>query len=44
MAEEHATAAQYAFHVKSYNGFLAFAKYGTVTVAVILILMAIFLL
>jgi hypothetical protein len=44
MAEEHATGAEYAFHVQTYSGFLAFAKYGTLTVAVILILMAIFLL
>lgn len=31
-------------HLRTYEGFIALAKYGTMTVAIILILMALFLL
>ena len=42
MADHHF--ADYAAHAKTYENFLSFAKYGTLAVAVILILMAFFLL
>lgn len=44
MAEHHETAMDYAEHERTYAGFLAMTKWGTIAVVVILVLMAIFLL
>lgn len=39
-----ATGTDYEDHARTYDGFIALSKYGTIAVVVILILMAIFLL
>ena len=41
---EHESAMDYAEHEKTYAFFLAFTKWGTIGVCVLLVLMAIFLL
>ncbi|MCB1496097.1 MAG: aa3-type cytochrome c oxidase subunit IV [Bauldia sp.] len=41
---ETATGTEYADHLRTYEGFIHLAKYGTIAVVIILILMAFFLL
>lgn len=41
---ETATGTDYADHLRTYEGFLHLAKYGTVAVVIVLLLMAFFLL
>ena len=41
---EAATGTEYADHLRTYEGFIHLAKYGTIAVVIILILMAFFLL
>jgi len=43
-AHDHITPMDYAEHERTYRGFLALAKWGTVAVTVVLVLMALFLL
>ena len=38
-----ATTVSYADHLRTYEGFLTLTKYGTITVVIVLILMAFFL-
>lgn len=40
---DHESAMDYSEHERTYAGFLAFTKYGTIAVVVILVLMALFL-
>ena len=44
MAENHDTAMDYAEHDRTYALFIAMTKWGTISVVVLLILMALFLL
>jgi len=42
-SHDHTTPMDYAEHERTYRGFLALAKWGSITLAVILVLMAFFL-
>jgi hypothetical protein len=44
MADEHAASTDYPAHLQSYQRFVSLAKYATLAIAIILILMAFFLL